>query len=214
MVTHSEEKIIHKRKGGIETRRRILETAADLFARKGVDSVSLREIAQAAGIRESSLYNHFDGKTGILETLFEDFIRLTPQARPTDAELDQMLAIMQPEEVFKNILFHFASAVSSVLTNTAMIINQEKFKNPQAADMYYKYVVAEPADFYERLINKMAARAMIKPVDARAIAEQYNYVSITLTKEYFMALNGLADKEAVVKTTLKAVNFFCSLIKK
>jgi hypothetical protein len=36
-----------------------------------------------------------------------------------------------------------------------MIINYEKFRNPRAAEMYYKYVVNEPADYYERLINKL-----------------------------------------------------------
>jgi len=209
----TENQNVQKRKKGIETSNRILEISADLFAHKGYDSVSLREIADAAGIKESSLYNHFNSKANILESLFERFIQMTPELRPSDSELDKMLMIMQPEEVFKNILFHFGRQVSSVLENTAMIINHEKFKNVRAAEMYYKYVVSEPTDYYERLINKMADRAMIKPVDARLIAEQYNYASIALTKEYFMAKNGLADMETVIKSMIRTLNFFCSVMK-
>ncbi len=205
---------IQKRKRGIETANRILEIAADLFARRGYDSVSVRQIADAVGIKESSLYNHFSSKADILETLMENFIEQAPQSRPSDAELDQMLTIMQPEEIFKNILFHVGSHISDILANTAMIINYEKFRNAKAAEVYYKYVVNEPAGYYERLINKMIAKAMLKKVDARLFAEQYNYISITLTKEYFMAKNGLADLEAVVQYMVKTANFFCDLMKK
>jgi len=43
-----------------------------------------------------------------------------------------------------------------------MIINYEKFRNPRAAEMYYKYVVNEPADYYERLMyNSNKVHSMI-----------------------------------------------------
>lgn len=203
---------VHKRKKGLETTRQILDIAADLFARNGYDGVPVREIAEKAGIKESSLYNHFNSKADILETLFDEFIRYVPETRPTDEEIDQMLMIMEPEEVFKNIVFHVGKSVCSTLKNTAIIINYEKFRNPRAAEMYYKYIVNEPADYYERLINKMIKRRMIKPVDARIIAEQYNYVSISLTNEYIMAQYGLADVHSVVGYMIKTLKFYCGLM--
>jgi len=209
----SEKRYVQKRKRGIETMNRILYIAAELFAQQGFDGVSVRVIANRAGIKESSLYNHFSSKAIILEALFEKFILLAPKSRPTDSELDQMMTIMQPEEVFKNIVFHVGSRVSDTFVNIAMIIDHEKFRKPRAAEIYYKYVVNEPVEYYERLINKMAANGMIRAVDARIFAEQYNYVSISLTKEYFMAKNELADMESVVKYMVKTLNFFCSLMK-
>ncbi len=209
----SEKRYVQKRKRGIETMNRILYIAAELFAQQGFDGVSVRAIANRAGIKESSLYNHFSSKAIILEALFEKFILLAPKSRPTDSELDQMMTIMQPEEVFKNIVFHVGSRVSDTFVNIAMIIDHEKFRKPRAAEIYYKYVVNEPVEYYERLINKMAANGMIRAVDARIFAEQYNYVSISLTKEYFMAKNELADMESVVKYMVKTLNFFCSLMK-
>lgn len=202
-----------KRKKGMETRNRILEAAAALFAGRGYSGVSLYDIASDVGIKESSIYNHFANKAEILETLYEEFIRRTPELRPTEAELNGMLKTMQPEEVFKAILFHFGSKVSSVLENTAMIINNEKYKSERAAYMYYKYVVNEPTEYYERLIKSMAEKHMLKQVDARLFAQQYNYISISLTKEYFMAKNGLADMQSVIKYMLKTISFFCGLMK-
>lgn len=203
---------VQKRKKGLETTRQILDIAADLFARNGYDGVPVREIAEKAGIKESSLYNHFKSKADILETLFDEFIKSVPDTRPTDEEIDQMLMIMEPEEVFKNILFHVGKNIGGTLQNTALIINNEKFRNPRAAEMYYKYIINEPADYYERLINKMIKQKMVKPVDARIIAEQYNYVSIGLTNEYIMAQYGLADMHSVVGYMIKTIKFFCGLM--
>jgi hypothetical protein len=124
-----------------------------------------------------------------------------------------MLDIMEPEEIFKSILFHVGKSVSGALSDTAMIINHEKFRDKRAAEMYYKYVVSEPADYYERLIDKMIIRGMVKSVDARAFAEQYNYVSIALTKEYIMAQYGYADARSVVGYMVKTLKFFCGLMK-
>lgn len=202
-----------KRKKGIETTNKILEEAAALFAHKGFDSVSVHTIASAVGIKESSLYNHFPSKTAILDALYDIFAEGAPKCRPSVQDLDAMLIIMQPEEIFKNILFYFGSHVSALLKNIAMIINNEKYKDEKAAHMYYEHMVKEASDYYERLIQRMIDKKMVKKVNARLFAEQYNYVSIALTKEYFMADNGLADEHSVVKYMIKTINFFCGLMK-
>jgi len=203
---------IQKRKKGIETANRILEVSAELFASKGYDAVSVREISEAAGIKESSLYNHFSSKANILEALFDNFTATTPGSRPSEAELDRMLAIMRPEEIFKNIVFYVGGHISETLANTARIIHYEKFRNPASAQMYYKYMVEEPVEYYEQLINKMSERGMTGSVDAHTVAEQYNYVSLALTQEYFMAKSGLADMDTVVRNMIKTLEFFCGLL--
>ena len=44
------------------TTARILDAAEQLFAQKGYDATSIRQIAAAAGIREPGLYNYFKSK--------------------------------------------------------------------------------------------------------------------------------------------------------
>lgn len=53
------------------TRERILDAALDLFARNGFAGTSVRQLAQAVGLRESSLYNHFAGKEAIYHALID-----------------------------------------------------------------------------------------------------------------------------------------------
>lgn len=47
------------------TRRAILRAAAGLFAQRGYDAVSVREIVEAAGITKPALYYHFGNKEGV-----------------------------------------------------------------------------------------------------------------------------------------------------
>ena len=201
-----------KRKKGLETTDRILRASAELFAANGFDAVSLTQIAEASGMRESSLYNHFSGKSAILEALFEIFRASAPLFRPSPEEIDRLLPHMTPEEIMKHILLYFGSHGNDFVERIAMVITNEKFKNALAASIYYECIVAEPSAYYEALFAKMIARGMIRPIDARMFAEQYNYVSIALTKEYFMAKNGLADLESVVRYMVKTLRFFCSLM--
>ena len=203
---------VRKRKRGLLTQERILSSAAELFARKGYENASLHEIAGAAGIRESSVYNHFGGKAAILSRLLEIFREDAPKSRPSEEELERMLDALSPEEVMKDIVFHFGAHTPKMLERIAMVINNEKYRCPEAARAYYDCVVREPSGYYERLFRKMIARGMIAPVDARMFAEQYNYVSIALTKEYFMAELGLADRVEVVRYMVRTIGFFCGLM--
>lgn len=54
-----------------ETRARLIDAAADLFARKGFHAVSAEAVADAAGRTTGALYNHFGGKEGLLLALLE-----------------------------------------------------------------------------------------------------------------------------------------------
>ncbi|MEX2531031.1 MAG: TetR/AcrR family transcriptional regulator [Gemmatimonadota bacterium] len=49
----------------------ILEAALALFAEKGVDATTTREIAGSAGTSEGNLYRHFEGKDDLVRTLFQ-----------------------------------------------------------------------------------------------------------------------------------------------
>jgi len=52
------------------TRDRILRTAERLFAERGFNGVSLRELALAAGVNVASVGYHFDNKEGLLSEVY------------------------------------------------------------------------------------------------------------------------------------------------
>ena len=61
-------------------REQILEVAARLFTSKGYAATSTREIAEAVGIRQASLYYHFAGKGEIVTELLAQTIRPTVES--------------------------------------------------------------------------------------------------------------------------------------
>jgi len=57
---------------GRPTREKIRQTALTLFVERGVDAVSLRDIADAVGIRASTIYVHWKSRDALVGELFVD----------------------------------------------------------------------------------------------------------------------------------------------
>jgi AcrR family transcriptional regulator len=59
-----------------ETKQRIIQGAAQVFAEKGYDGATTREIAEAAGVNEVTLFRHFGSKKNIFMAVIERFSAL------------------------------------------------------------------------------------------------------------------------------------------
>lgn len=57
-----------------ETRQRLLDAAAELFAERGIESSSVDAIADRADRTSGAIYDHFDGKEGLLFALLEGWV--------------------------------------------------------------------------------------------------------------------------------------------
>jgi len=69
-MTSTAESTPSRRAGG--RRDQILETAAELFARKGFNGVSINDIGAAVGISGPALYRHFTSKDAVLGEMLVD----------------------------------------------------------------------------------------------------------------------------------------------
>jgi AcrR family transcriptional regulator len=58
-----------------DTRQRIQDVALELFAEKGYEKTSLREIAEHLDVTKAALYYHFKTKEEIIVSLFEDLTK-------------------------------------------------------------------------------------------------------------------------------------------
>ncbi|MDV7196734.1 TetR/AcrR family transcriptional regulator [Rhodococcus kroppenstedtii] len=67
-------RIGERRRPGATTRDEILDAAAELFTIGGFTATSTRAVADAVGVRQASLYNHFDSKDAILAALLADTV--------------------------------------------------------------------------------------------------------------------------------------------
>lgn len=80
-----EQLFIHDGKKGA-----ILKTSLELFASRGYDAVSVRDIAKAAGVSEAALYKHFKGKEDMALYIFSAIIsEYTRQLEQIEARDDE-----------------------------------------------------------------------------------------------------------------------------
>jgi len=100
-------------------------------------------------------------------------------------------------------LFSVGRNIDEVIENTATIIQCEKFRKPQAAEAYYKYLVIEPATYYQNLIDMMIHKKIIRDKDVQKIIKQYCYTATAVSQEYFMAKHGYGSIEEVFGRGLK-----------
>jgi AcrR family transcriptional regulator len=81
----------------IETKDKILKAAKELFAKKGYDGTSTREIVNAAGVNISLIAYHFGGKENLFFSMFDHFMEDTYHNETnitTSALLDEFKAII------------------------------------------------------------------------------------------------------------------------
>lgn len=59
-------------KGGRGARQRILDTAAELFYRDGINATGVEKLAAEASVSKRTLYQHFPSKTAVVEEYLRD----------------------------------------------------------------------------------------------------------------------------------------------
>ncbi|MDI3418408.1 TetR/AcrR family transcriptional regulator [Streptomyces luteolus] len=88
------------------TRQRIQDVALELFAERGYEKTSLREIAERLEVTKAALYYHFKTKEDILGSLFEDL------ARPTDELIEWAAEQPRTLETKQEILRRYSEALA------------------------------------------------------------------------------------------------------
>jgi AcrR family transcriptional regulator len=91
----------------VDRRERILASAAELFARKGVSATTVREIADEVGILSGSLYHHFESKEAIVDEIISSYLEdlrsryqkvLAPDTNPRNQLHDLIVASLEVVE--------------------------------------------------------------------------------------------------------------------
>lgn len=163
------------------TKDRILDAALELFSTAGYEGVSVKQIAGAVGIRDSSLYKHFASKQQIFDTLvavmsarFEEAVALYKlprgEIKKVAAEYggrDLKWLKKACEAVF---MFFLKDAKASKFRKMLMI---EQYKNSAAAAAFRGWFVDDAIRFQEALFTEMMAQGSFRKMPAHTTALQF-----------------------------------------
>lgn len=158
----------------MNTKERILIEAIALFAEKGYGEVSVREIARAVGIRESSLYNHFAGKQQILDEIFEYLKRQLDTLAMPEAAVAEMIAGLTPEAFIEMSVNSFEAFLGNpAFVKVWRIVSRERFTNAKAREIFNARFIDEPMQYQARVFESLMDKGLIARRSPMLLAREF-----------------------------------------
>ncbi|MGA9139224.1 MAG: TetR/AcrR family transcriptional regulator [Methanocella sp.] len=176
--------------GEKDTKEKIFDAAIDLFAERGYDGVSIRDIAAAVGIKESSIYKHYASKDEILEKIFGYVMERWNQSKvgrwsDSDEAEAQIVAMG---------LDGFMAMASGVSGSWMQDPRMEKIMRIAFIEHYHndqvkKFMLAFFGDgplFFESSFAIMVKHKLIKPVDPKILTMEYMSFFMAALVDHFI----------------------------
>lgn len=178
-----DEKISGKKLQGVETKNKILKTAAELFSEYGFEKVSVDSIIAKAGISKGGFYVHFNSKDTLIAALIDAYVNrldlsYTSYIRsfPEDAEAPEVLRalvgkiadIITDEIGYNLIRIAYRIQIDHKITDGALLSSNRDL-NTVFGDLLQRGI--RQGEFRENL-------------DIKAVAEQFVTVSRGFTYEW------------------------------
>jgi len=191
----------------MDTKKKIIEVSLALFAQKGFDGVSVREIAKEVGVRESALYKHYKNKEDILDKIVEEMIssiRNGYELRHVPETLTEGVA-----EGYRNIseeqLCEMSWSIFKMFTeepklsNFRRLLMREQFHNKTFAKYYDKFFIEGVIDSQAKTFLQLVDSGLFRKADERIIALHFYGPIMLLFQQY--------DCEPEKKNEIKEILF-------
>lgn len=193
----------------MNTRERIWREALRLFAEKGYEGVSVKEIASEVGIKDSSIYNHYKNKQEIFDTILDECSMWVLKKRREIAINDipgNSERLTQKDILSMNLKFFefFLTDETAVLFRRMLI--REQYMNPAAQEVFYDIFVAAPMQKETQIFSKLMEKGHFQKTDPQMMALQFYspvFVLLELSRE-----ENPEDTERIKERLLQHVTAF------
>ncbi len=181
------------------TKERIFEAAVDLFAARGYDGTSMRQIAGVVGLTESALYRHYPGKEAILEAI----MAFTERGVYTTLPVEETLGTDGGDSIFRGLLSPLPDIIMGmpVVVKIMRILYAEMNHNKRILDFYRREFVERADDHVEALFRKCVEAGSLRPCDTRTLARVFNAFRAEWTFQKF----GIAGDDSSVVPDVEAL---------
>ena len=187
------------------TKEQILDTALNLFSCRGYSAVSIRDIGKLVGIKESTIYYHFENKRDIFQELLKRVEEIT-NAKP-EKFINKLLKITRvEEEAFINVGLGFLTnyLLEERILKFIRMLMIEQHVNEEAADLYKQILFEAPLKHNTVVFKILIEIGHFKKTDEGCLAMEYYAPIFLVFQRYFASgevMHGSlekADKELKV----------------
>jgi len=168
----------------MSTKQEILGNALSLFAQRGYDGVSVRDIARSVGIKESSIYNHYSSKQSILDGICAQFIETLHASRPSLAEVERLMGDMRPTELFLRLISSYGSKINPQITQMAKVMFGEQFHDEAVHAIFEREFIQNNVNYYVEVLSMMEGKKLIVPCDKPVVANLFNNEQMLLSFQF------------------------------
>ena len=173
----------------------IYKTAAKLFANKGYENATMRELAEVLEINVSSLYNHFPGKRDILLGLYEDYAKKQERILPDFNSVLSKAERESPMDVLMSLNHYFPEDVNGMIGDILVTAASKMSNDPKSADLVLSSVKAAVA-LARRVIEYLIDSGKIEPLNVEQFCQQLLHVRISAVAQHALPSRLDAEKWA------------------
>ncbi len=146
-----------------KTQERILQAAGHLFAEQGYERTTTKQLAEAAGIAEGTLFRHFESKKAILaEVIHQGWDVLL-------SDLTVALCEVSDYRDLAALLRHRLQDIQKHDDLLRVCLMQTPF-HPDLQDLFQKERIQQMLDVLEAFIQTGIDRGRYRPLNARLVA--------------------------------------------
>ncbi len=149
-----------------QTRNRILEAARRLFAKQGFDGTTTRDLAQAAGVAEGTLFRHFVNKKAILiEVATQGWVEILTDLLTELSEMGSYKAVAQ---VMRNRMWNLQKN-----SDLMRVCFMEAQFHPDLRDRVQSEVIDKMTDVAEAFFQTAIEKGIYRQMDPKLVARVF-----------------------------------------
>ncbi|MDK2943235.1 MAG: TetR/AcrR family transcriptional regulator, biofilm operon repressor [Acetobacterium sp.] len=182
------------------TKEKIVDEALSLFSIYGFKATTVKAIADAVGIKDSSLYKHFSSKKEIFDTIVEEM-------REKMAQMSVEIGLPDENDLFKAASKYGNMSLEQLQTFSRMIFlfylkddfisrfwrlaNMEQYSDPEIYEIYRNIFMEESIAYQTKLFNEMIRQGSFSAHNPEAMAMNFYAPIFFLLSKY----NGRPEAE-------------------
>ncbi len=149
-------------------RRKIIDTASILYAKKGFKATSIEEISEMAGVSLPVTYHYVKEKSAIMRMIMEDVLNIFQESLTKEIE-----GLEDPEEKLAIAIVLYFRVVDQQ-REKALLIYQKSSSLDKASRSRIMQLEVEVSEVFRRMIEEGIQKGVFKKVDVDLMA--YNII--------------------------------------
>ncbi len=202
------------------TKERIVEEALNLFSVNGYKGTSVKNIADAVGIRDSSLYKHYKSKQEILDTIVKTMKKHIEDMSeafglPSDDNLEKAASVYAAFD--ENMLVDFSKKIFLFYLKDPFVSkfwrmgNIEQYQNPEVNQVFQKLFLEDSISYQTALFDEMRKEQIFVDAEPDVMAMYFYAPIFFLISKY---TNEPEKEREALETLEKQVREFYRIYKK